>query len=91
MHASPRPTIRLAEAAWLLQETVNATRRLCRQGHLQFIQHGKCIEIPAEELRRKLRSTRALAALEALVIGQLKAPRVAKPSDPPASLRRSDA
>lgn len=81
-----RPTLRLAEAAWLLQETVNATRRLCRQGHLPYSQHGKCLEISVDVLRERLRSTRARRALEQLARGAIRAPRVARPSDPPAPL-----
>ena len=86
MQTGTRSTVRLAEAAWLLQETVNATRRLCRQGHLPYLQHGKCIEIPVDALRGRLRSTRALRRLDQLATGQLKAPRAAKPSTPPAPL-----
>lgn len=86
MQADARPTVRLAEAAWLLQETVNATRRLCRQGHLPYLQHGKCIEIPVHALRSRLRSTRALRRLDELAHGQIRAPRASKPSVPPAPL-----
>lgn len=90
MHCSSRPTIRLAEAAWLLQETVNATRQLCRTGALPYSQHGKCIEISVDELRSRLRSTRALRCLDELAAGAIKAPRAEKPSSPPAPLTETD-
>lgn len=89
MQAAPRPTLRLAEAAWLLQETVNATRYLCRKGQLPHSQHGKCLEIPAEALRAKLRSPRALRRLEELVRGDITAPRTVRASDPPRPLSAS--
>jgi hypothetical protein len=50
------------------------------------VQHGKCIEISVEVLRQRLRSTRALRRLDELARGVIKAPRVARPSDPPAPL-----
>lgn len=89
MIAPTRHTLRLAEAAWLLQETVNATRRLCRTGALPYSQHGKCIEISVDALRPRLRSTRAFRMLDQLVRGEIKAPRLAKPSSPPAPLTES--
>lgn len=78
----PRRTLRLFEAAWLLQETANATRRLCRLGLLPYSQHGKFIQIPVAGLRERLQSTRALRRLDELVAGSIKAPRTAKASDP---------
>jgi len=86
---SARYTLRLFEVAWLLQETLNATRRLCRTGEFRVIQHGRCIEIPVEQVRARLRSTRALRCLDGLIVGAIEAPRGAKPSAPPAPLRVS--
>ena len=81
-----RHTLRLYEVAWLLQETLNAARRLCRTGELRVIQHGRCIEVPVEQVRARLRSTKALLCLDQLVSGALVAPRAPKPSAAPAPL-----
>ena len=86
---SQRYTLRLYEVAWLLQETLNATRRLCRTGELRTIQHGRSILIPVEQVRARLRSTRALRCLDQLTVGAIEAPRSAKPSARPAPLRVS--
>jgi hypothetical protein len=87
--ARPRHSLRLAEVAWLRQETVNATRHACRTGTLAHTQHGRCIEIPVDELRKNLRSTRALRTLDLLLGGHLKAPTPERPSSPPAPLTGS--
>lgn len=84
-----RHTVRLAEAAWVLQETMNATRRLCRAGSLPYIQHGRRIEIPVDVLRIRLRSTRARRALDQLARGEIEAPKMGRPSDLPPSLTAS--
>jgi hypothetical protein len=79
------------EAAWLLQETVNATKRLCRNGSLTHFQHGKRVQIPADSLREHLRSPRALRLLEEVARGAVIAPRPASASAQPAPLTESEA
>lgn len=80
---SRRHSLRLSKAAWLLQESTNATRRLCRLNQLPYYRLGKLIHIPAEALRPLLNSAAARQELDRLLEGTITAPRAAKPSSPP--------
>lgn len=82
--------LRLFEAAWLLQLSENATRRLCEQG---VIPAWRCIDhagssarmrwnIPPAALAPLLKSAQARRCLAQLMAGEIRVPRPARRSDP---------
>lgn len=88
--------LRVHEASWLLQETENATRRLCEAGAVPAWRvvdsSGNSARfrwnIPSQTLEPLLSGALARRRLAQLVSGEIRAPRPEKRGDPPVPLTR---
>ena len=78
--------LKLYEAAWLLQITINSARAMVTDGRLPNRGSGKLIYIDAADLRPHLRTTRERFALDDLLAGRVVAPKPQRPSSLPAPL-----
>jgi hypothetical protein len=83
--------VKLYEAAWLLQITVNAARRMVKDRTLLNVGSGKLVYIAADDLRSHLRSSRAQFALDDLLTGRVTAPKPDMPSAKPPALSVKEA
>jgi hypothetical protein len=78
--------LKLYEAAWLLQITINSARAMVTDGRLPNRGSGKLIYVDAVDLRPHLRTTRERFALDDLLAGHMVAPKPQSPSSLPAPL-----